>query len=639
VKVGLGHVAMAAAIAGAACSPIQPPTQTSIPMNSCPDNPCTKYVQSATTSCQQGACVVAAQITGMVLVVSLPQDSFFAPGRTFAIPFEHLFENGNAGCVQPTCARLPPADVVSGSYLIDPSVAMMVGWNLGNVSSGRPTALPLHATYVPLWGDAGAVATDQGLPLPPVIADSISNSQFGAYPGPGGGPGIAFSTYLAPGTYMRTLAPDPPFDQAYPPEIRQVKVATSSSADYSGLARQLFESDQVLEFEATAEEGAMKMQPTFDVVRPGGLDGWTAYLRDQTSGQVISSVRTLSGTKTTGVLLAENRVPPPPDALFNAELVLAPPSGAPVPSAVFVPLGGMLEPQVTYPPLPPPMVVQGSVATHEGIAVEADLVFEATGIVDGQNKLDTNGSYEFVGHTTATRDTTSSRALYSIALPLGAYRISIRPKDATGAVTIVDQHAAPFYQAFNVGVPGTTPNFDLVVDPPRMVNMRAVVADSRPLGGATIEAIPTSCYAGTQPWCLPRWVQTVSANDGSINHLLLDPGDYLIRARPFEGSRLPWATAFLEVPAVTFSGIIEVDCGTIVVPAPVSAGLQLVDWNMNPVVRAVVQVFTAPGQSVTPSPTCTNTMTAMTTQAAVEVGNAVTDSNGVFEMYLAPPKN
>ena len=638
--------AAAAAVLAAACSSIQPPTQTSIQINSCPDFPCGAYLQRGPyPACQQGTCVVAAPTTGLILVVNLPQDSFFAPGRTFAIPFEHLFDNATSGCVPPTCARLPPATLVSGMYLIDHSVEMLVGWSLGNTQSLTATALPVHATYVPLWADAGA-ATDQGLPLYPVGADAVVNPPFGGYPGPGGGPLIGFSAYLPPGSYERTLAPDPPFDQAYPPEIKQLTIAASGSVNSFGLVPLRTEADEVTGLTATAEEGAMRTLPTFDVIRPGGLDGWTAYLRDETTGQVISSVRTLGGTKTTGVILAQNRVPAPPDALCNAQLILAPPPGSPIPNGVFVPLGGVFGPQVPYPSLPAPTIVQGTVATHAGVAVEADLVFEATGIVDivdNVGKLNTNGSFEFVARTQATRDPTSGNAVYSVTLPLGTYRVSIRPKDATGAVTIVDPSAPPFFQAFNVGVPEAVGNFDLVVDPPQLVHMRAVLTDTRPLGGATIEAIPTSCYAGTQPWCMPRGTQTVSASDGSIDQLLLDPGGYLIRVRPVGGSRLPWVTTPLTIPAISFSGTIDVEAGTIQVPAPVSAGLQLMDWNKNPIVSALVQVFTAPVQAAGAAPTtmpqtvCPATMTVPMTQAAVEVGNAVTDSNGNFDMFLAPP--
>jgi hypothetical protein len=61
------------------------------------------------------------------------------------------------------------------------------------------------------------------------------------------------------------------------------------------------------------------------------------------------------------------------------------------------------------------------------------------------------------------------------------------------------------------------------------------------------------------------------------------------------------------------------------VPAPVYAGLTLHDPGDNPIVDAIVRVFRLPSQGGTGS------------SPAVEVGHAITDDQGHYDMYLAPP--
>ena len=93
---------------------------------------------------------------------------------------------------------------------------------------------------------------------------------------------------------------------------------------------------------------------------------------------------------------------------------------------------------------------------------------------------------------------------------------------------------------------------------------------------------------------------------------VLDQGSYILRVRPADGTRLPWVTHSIVVGPTNVS----ID---FTVPAPVYAGLQLVDPEENPLVNAVVRMFEIP-----------------TKGQAIEVGRAITDASGHYDMYLSP---
>ncbi|HEV3191506.1 MAG TPA: hypothetical protein VGY54_13450, partial [Polyangiaceae bacterium] len=319
-----------------ACDPIQSPSGPTV--NDCSAHSCSAYRQpGGQPRCGgAGACVVAAQTSGLVLVVALPTDSYFAPGRTFAIPFDRLFGSTPTArapdCAEPSCVYLPDVGVVQGTYLILPSVAESVQWNLGNKNSY--TALPVQATYRFLWpvaGQSNVSAESLGLPIGPVQAATMPAPPELSVPGPGNGVSTAFQTYLPPGTYERSLVPLPPFGR-FAPEIKVVTVANGRSIDL----------DKVDSFDLTHETGPRPTIPTFDITRADGLDGWSAFLRN-TAKRVISNVAALNGTTTMNVILATNHVQPPAmDALTNAELVVAPPPGLSVPTGIFAPIGQVL---------------------------------------------------------------------------------------------------------------------------------------------------------------------------------------------------------------------------------------------------------------------------------------------------------
>lgn len=172
---------------------------------------------------------------------------------------------------------------------------------------------------------------------------------------------------------------------------------------------------------------------------------------------------------------------------------------------------------------------------------------------------------------------------------------------------------------------------DVVVGVLSSVRGGAVVADGRPLAAAIVEVVPTQCAAAvdatvvgdsTAP-CWPRPALTTTAADGSFA-LGVDPGGYLLRVRPADGSDLPWVIR----PIVVGSG--SMNLAPVVVPAPVHLKMTLADATLldeklecsgNCFGNAIVQVFTDPSPG----------------SRAIQLGQAITDTSGHFEMDLAPP--
>jgi hypothetical protein len=625
MRPGRPAAVVAALLLAMACSPIATsPGAAAAPVNSCQtSSQCTVYQQSgATPGCQAGACLVAATYSDLVFTVSLSTDSYFAPGQTFVLAATALidFQCSAIPCGCSTlfpqgysskCAQLPEYGIVAGAYLVAPSTQTQLDWNLGN--TGENTALPIHVTYRPLWPQSGALSTavdaaSVGLPVLPIEAQVVIDSSASSPPGPNGGVSIGFQGYMQPADYECTISPDPPFDAAFPPDVQRVTIAAGNAAD-----------EDLLSVDVTDETppSAPGSIPAFDLTRVEGLEGWTAYLQDVTTLRRISSIATLSGTKT-HVSLPTNHHPPPAageplgDALYNAQLVMQPPVGQPVPMGVFPPIAGELPTEEPYPPLPAVATVQGNVTgAADGAPVAAQLAFEAIDIYESGQSLPNESNFQYTGLATAAIDPTTGDSTYTISLPPGDYRLTIRPTDTAHAVTVVQQFSLP-------PSAGTQVVDDLTVQAPTPVQGSAIVGDGRLLAAATVEVVPVGCAQPGSTLCLPRGAQTMTGADGSFA-LALDPGAYELRVRPQDGTRFPWVVQSLLV------GPTPVTLATVTVLAPVYAGLTLLDAYGNPIVDAIVRAYLLPAQG-----------SAGALPAAVEIGEAITDASGQYEMYLAP---
>jgi hypothetical protein len=601
------------ALTGCVSVTATPDSGLSPPFNTCPAHPCTAYsAQSPEPICNGGACLVASLYSDLVLVISLSEDSDFAPGQTIAIPYGSLFLSPTTvPCSSQTtpCAQLPGYAIVQGAYTVQPSyqLAGQLDWNLGN--PGLATALPVHVSYRPLW-PPGVDAVSLGLPLDVIQAFVVVETAPSSPPGPGQGPSIGFQANLQAASYELYIQPDPPFDSAFPPEVKDVTLTTGTQNEEESLVPDY----------TTAQLNTNPQIPKFEVSRaPGGLVGWQAYLRDQSTLRRVSSLVTpgtrtntcAAGTSPCTVLLPTNHDPADKDALTGTELVLAPPADVPAPTFVATSIGGEFPSNQAYPALPTPLTVSGTVTDVSGKApVEAELFFQ----VAEENKLGglyvseptvalNTTNFDYVAETMAVIDSTG-QATYSITLPPGEYNVIARPLDTTHQVTIVP--------TFEVDPTAGAASADLRVDALRPVQGLATVADGRPMAGALVEAVPSGCASGSSPQCMPRSGMTTTAADGTFA-LALDPGSYVLRVEPQAGTFFPWVTQPLLV------GPTPVSVPVIIVPAPVHAGVQLFDPYGNAVAEALVRVYQVPA-----------------TGPAVEVGRALTDATGTYDMYLAP---
>ena len=633
---GTTSVLVLAFAAIVACAPINPGPQPIAPVNACPDHPCTAYQRYqpdlVDAQCNAGACTVTARLD-YILVVSVPETSFFAPNTTFAIPYAKLYSRSNVADCTPSgtldtnlpCARLPDVVALSGQYIAFYSAQDDANYYLGNGVSS-PAVLPSHVVYRPLWALGAQPATDatgQGLPLLSTLA-SVAFTE-GGTAGPLGGPSVAFGANVSPGVYERTVQVDPPFDAAFPPDVSTVTV---------GEGKAMFEVDKLVDLDTIGLGGQTRGYPKFNLSRGtdgASMDGSVAFLRDQTTKRRVSSAVVLGLADPCSaapcayhVQLNTNHHPPPDvlrtpgGALFNTELVVAPGAdGSTVtarPTFVVPFLAGELPPDEKYPDIPAPALVSGTVTSSiDQTPVAADLSIVSTQIfvTDANLKFSTNLEY-------ATQLSTDDQGRYSLLLPRGDFRVVVTPH--TPGLTKVIRPLT-----LDPALP-TQAGKGFSVGPQVLVHGVAHVADGRPLAGADVDARPAAAgqSSGGLPNLEPR-PATARTDDAGAFTLRVAAGTYDISVRPAAGSRLPWfVSTSRDFGAASSSGDAGAAPSDVVlepfaIPAPVTAGNILKDPQLNPIVRAVVRAYALPVKGT----------------AYVEIGQGMTDASGYYDLYLA----
>jgi hypothetical protein len=604
--------ALAMAIVAAACGPVAGDPPSDVPLNACPANACDAYkpfqAGGASAQCKAGICQVSAKLD-FTLVVSLPESSYYAPGTSFVLPAAHLFDHPSATCPAGQCSQLPGLAILEGGYQIDPDVQnKQVHYYVGDGAF-----LPVSVTYRLLAGTPLVDATSLNIPID---ASGSSTISIVGVSGPLGGPAVGYRAILPPGTYERTVAPTPPFDGVFPPDVSVVDVQPG----IAGFDRdELSSVDQL-----TAPSGP----PQVTLRRDDGatLDAWTVRTRDTRSLRRLSNAIVLGPSSLTQPSPAKYAVQlnmhhHQSDALSGIELVLDPPAGtAATPSLLFGFLADLLN-VPSYPNLPAPATVRGFVAsTISNAPVAADIELIATKIyVSAGSNQNTNLAY--TAHASADLTPDGSAARYSLVLPRGEYQVVVTPRDSAYAKRVLPQ---PFIvDAINDPQDGK----NLAVTRKRLVKGSALVSDGRPLAHAQVVAtaaassfspIPPNAMTTATPIApslAPRAAQATVDATGAFQ-LELDPGSYDITIRPVQGSKLPWVVSPSRVIADA-----DVTLDPLFVPAPVSAGLTLLDPSSppNPVVGAIVRAFAMPTGGT----------------AFVEIGRAMTDAKGRYEMFLA----
>lgn len=627
--------AAAIALVAAACVTVTPAPRSAAPINACSTNEdCQGFgLGGAAPACIGGICA-STQFGSWTAVISLSQDAAYAAGATIVVPFSTLAmgsgscQGGSTTCPPGSqCAPLPGLVSGSGELQVEPAGTLpsQANWNLGNPGA-LYTVMPVNATFraQSQAGSAYVDATTMGLPLGPIDAENVIDTSPSALPGPGGGLSLFFSFSLTPLPYERTLMPVAPFDQAFPPDISIVDLSSATPSAENvlyGCGPMSTPPAGTVCAPFDTINGSMGFTyPSFTLSRADGqpLDGWTAYLRDQTTLRRISNVVTLSGIAAKDVKLLTSQRRKNGDALQNAALVMQPPADSGLPTAILAALNGLLGATEAYPQLPMPESVSGTVIRKsDGAPLAADVVFDAVGLCRDFTMgtqttvvLDTNPDLSF--STTVS----AANGSYSATLPMGVYRATVRPYDTSAQVTAIPNFATTVVLSGQQCGAAVQPA-PIVVDVQRTVEGVATVADGRLLADATIEALPTACSDSTSAQtCLPRAGSTTTADDGSFK-MALDPGAYQLRVRPAEGSAFPWVVTPLTVgpdPVTRVTAIPPVQ-------APFDASLVLLDpVACNPIVEAVVRMYETPAMG-----------------SAYEIGEALTDSTGHYDMYLAPP--
>jgi hypothetical protein len=617
---GVARAVSTSAFIAAACGPVDGGTHLPAPLNVCPDNPCSAYqpfvADGASALCNGGLCQVTAQVD-YTLVISVPDTSYFAPSQSFVVASSQLFaQPATSACRIGLCSHLPGVAVETGQYVPSSQVQSDVSVNY---FVGQPGALPVRVTYRPLIDPPSTSqppptndATDVGMPLLPALA-AVAFPVVGV-PGPGGGPSPAFRAVLPPGKYERTISPEPPYDRFFPPEIVPVIVASGVQSLEAGTSL-------LTKLDTTA--GTPRHHPTFgNITRKDGasFDGWTAYIRDQVTQRRLSTIVVIGASNlsspsppTYAINLNTNHHPLSGDALVGTDVVIVPPAGADAAPTLVAPyLAGDLK-VPPYPLIPPSATVGGSVTVTSGSAPSsATLLFRSKKIyltsVDLPVTFTTNLFYE--ARATATASSDGADVRYSIRLPRGEYDVIVVPSDGGAAKAVL-----PLTVAVDVDVQDGK---NLTLPTKRGVRGVARVSDGRALAGAEVVATPSSSLAASgvpeERW--PRLASTTTELDGSFV-LRLDPGTYDITVRPADGSRLPWVVSPSRAILTGDSDLVLTD--PIEIPAPIDKGLTLVDPQENPIIHAVVRAFSVPTGGT----------------AYVEIGRALTDGTGRYELYLA----
>lgn len=633
---------------GMSCDPFAPNVQPStLTVNACPDHPCGQYGQhqfGTLPLCNQGLCTVCETANcidspAYVLLVSLPTDSAFSPGLTYAISGDTLFSQSapTSECAPPDCAHLPSSIPVRGYYSVTNQEQLDLGFYLDNPRTD--TVLPAQATYRFLWPQSvpcGSQLESTQIGVAPVVSREAVFAGTGLPPGPADGGTVVFQAEMQPGCYELTLVPDSPFDEAFPPHVTDVLVTQPDP--YGGYSL-------LPDFTTATSPNHAQMLPTFQVSRQLGLDGWRAFLRDATTLRPVSGARLLQGVTVPSIVLATSHVASSVDALTNTELVIEPPDGQPVPTE-HIPLpGATIDPSFCYPPMPGPVAYNFTVTEddQEG-PVEADLLFQTTRIYvyastdpclvpvladaglddaasDGasQPSFLNYANFEFSAEGHTSFDAGTEGWSLSVALPPGEYNVVVRPSDL--AHSVVSQSIVVFPNLTDAA----TQQNSFLAPSTVTVSGSVYVADGRPLSQASVVGIPVSCeqsVTSTSDACLPKGQSTTTGADGSFS-FQLDHGEYFLSIRPVEGTGLPWL-----VPSAPFQvSDAAVSLAPVYVPAPTHALLRFEDANNNPIVGATVRVLTAPDPASTTSGAA----------ASFEIGHGITDEAGSVDLILPPP--
>ena len=594
-------LAVAPAFLVASCDPIVAQPLSDAPLNACPEFPCDRYDRdsgrTAARCRERGRCEIPTAGERpefpFWILVHVPESSIFAPGMTYVFfsddrgepAFRRQTEGTTARrCTPPQCLELGGLTAVTGRYIVTRVSSVAVGYPLPDRS-----VIPVRAVFEPIGAPEAADPFGAALPLDRLFGGArlVTDDETGQLV-------PAYSRAMPSARYRRILYPEPPFDAYFPPTIDEQLIKSGNFSDrfVLGLPRP---QGKLLDDVSTTSRVA-------EVSRGDGLDGWRLWLIDPTTRNRVSVVRTLEGEServrldTTGIGLGD-----------DLAAVLAPPdTWTAVPRLESPLFGGSGLQNLNYPPLPPPVTVNGVVAqpgptgpraTPDGrgtlLGYPARLTFESSELL-GRTRV------ESLLHYTTTVST-DDRGRFSTVLPPGTYAVTIEPAEGTGFAKVREPVV--------VDRAVTT----LTLQPPLqpLVRGRAILTDDRPLADAEVQAIPEATVPPT-----PRPGRTRTGSDGRFVFDGLDPGSYVFTVVPKANTGFPRVVHRATVPAEA------INLPDMRVPAPTRLAFRLRDPSPtgNPIVRAIVRILAAPADRA---------------EVPIEIGSAMTDPEGYVEILLA----
>lgn len=654
------------------CGPVVVPASTT-PLNDCATATaascnalCPPPSPSASTSCQctatlgGNACLSDVKLGDFVLVVDIPggAEPQSAPGAALTLRSTDITcakssssscgPAGVSACTPGTfstksCVQLPgaPETTLGGAYIATAPFASDVGLHFGSPSGPALTTLPVRATFTPEWtapcepaGCTPAVtpASAVNLPLPTLTATTFAATMSNATnlfqvlsgsSGPSGAssPPIAWATTLPSGTYAESVGAVPPFDARIPPLSTQLQI-TPASAPVT----------QIRLYEPTSIQ-----EPPIRVTVAGlnPSSGWTVYLEQEPAlGFPVGSLQLAKlADAPTPIVSSRSSIVDGSATLFTAQtqslthlliVVSPPPDSVGIPALVQAYVPGFTA--YPYPSsIPPPVTVSGTVVSPSGAPVSANLHFVATDLYKEGCGIAEDLSYDVFAATSG------AGATFSVTLPQGHYSVTIDPTDPSSgmAKSIAEEQ----YPSAGAECPATAEiHRNLSAAPLVPVTANVAVVDGRPLANATVGFTPAALLLteaaapGAEDW--PRSFEFTTDSNGNFN-AQIDPGLYDLTVQPVDGSRFPWIVATtLTFPPPNIAKPLNLS-----VPAPALLSLTIQDSAPTPVQQALVRAYAF--VPCTPSVT-TGMATEPCNDVAVQIGEAVTDANGSFEMYLAP---
>lgn len=580
------------------CEPVEGRPLSNAPVNRCGGTVTCDGYGDRRAQCTSDRCVIGTNAIPLFVshvVVHVPDTSYDAPGRTFVIPRSALIQSSTTGtrrpCLPP-CIELPALVRVEGSYLVTTQTATDVGYPQ---PLPEGASLPVRVSFTQLLPGPPAVgAREIGLP----ISTLVTSSRWVTLPS-SSEPAIVYANAVSVGSFQRSVFPEPPFDEYFPP------VSTTMDVD-TALVDDVLVGGALTPLDVPS--GDLRR---ITISRGEGLDGFSVWLADSSSGERISSRRALSGTTAVARLDTIGQSEGPSGALRpGVDVVVAPPAtwlAVPTFRSRLFPIGADLG-RAEYPALPPPVTLAGAVAVpvgggFNGVASRIHLKSTRVRLADGADR-------DFLRYEATL--TTDASGRFSTVVPPGLYEVTVEPAEGTG-----------FAKGVQPEIDVTRPRADVRFQPQARsaVVGRALLSDGRPLAGAAVFANPSA----TQPdgAVVPRPGRGRVRDDGAFR-LELDPGRYDVVVEPEAGSGFPRAVATREVGEVRLE---PADLGDLIAPPPTVVRLTFRAPAFNPsvpgnvIVRAVVRVFAQRAGDLT--------------APLVEVARSMTDARGECEILLA----